>query len=110
MIKYTCGAGTPEEAETNCTYFIRGECTASFCEYRRKKQTNADSIRAMSDEELEDVIRAICIGYEPWCDHHCKMQGEDNCNICLLNWLQQPAETPTPVTSQWLILMSHLSF
>ena len=25
MIKYTCGAGTPEEAETNCTYFIRGE-------------------------------------------------------------------------------------
>lgn len=45
MIKYTCGAGTPEEAETNCTYFIRGECTASFCEYRRKKQTNADRIR-----------------------------------------------------------------
>ena len=52
VIKYTCGAGTPEEAETNCTYFIRGECTASFCEYRRKKQTNADRIRAMSDMEL----------------------------------------------------------
>ena len=52
MIKYTCGAGTPEEAETNCTHFIRGECTSSFCEYRRKKQTNADRIRAMSDEEL----------------------------------------------------------
>ena len=52
MIKYTCGAGTPEEAETNSTHFIRGECTSSFCEYRRKKQTNADRIRAMSDEEL----------------------------------------------------------
>ena len=52
VIKYTCGAGTPEEAETNCTHFIRGECTSSFCEYRRKKQTNADRIRAMSDEEL----------------------------------------------------------
>ena len=49
MIKYTCGAGTPEEAETNCTSFIDGECTASFCEYRRKKQTNADRIRAMND-------------------------------------------------------------
>lgn len=54
--------------------------------------TNADRIRAMSDEELEDVIRAIGLGYEPWCDHHCKMQGEDNCNICLKKWLQQPAE------------------
>ena len=44
VIKYTCGAGTPEEAETNCTYFIRGECTSSFCEYRMKKKTNADRI------------------------------------------------------------------
>lgn len=56
VIKYTCGAGTPEEAETNCTHFIRGECTASFCEYRRKKRTNADRIRAMSDEELVKMI------------------------------------------------------
>ena len=56
MIKYTCGAGTPEEAETNCTYFIRGECTDSFCEYRRKKQTNADRIRAMTDEDLADFL------------------------------------------------------
>ena len=56
MIKYTCGAGTPEEAEANCTHFIRGECTASFCEYRRKKQTNADRIRAMTDEDLADFL------------------------------------------------------
>lgn len=62
---------------------------ADKCHY---KKTNADRIRAMSDEELENVIRAISIGYEPWCDHHCKMQGEDNCNICLKKWLQQPAE------------------
>ena len=77
MIKYTCGAGTPEEAETNCTYFIRGECTASFCEYRRKKQTNADRIRAMSDEELADVLREFAT--KP-------MQGS------FLEWLQQPAK------------------
>ena len=77
MIKYTCGAGTPEEAETNCTYFIRGECTASFCEYRKKKRTNADHIRAMSDEELADVLREFAT--KP-------MQGS------FLEWLQQPAE------------------
>lgn len=90
MIKYTCGAGTPEEAETNCTYFIRGECTASFCEYRRKKQTNADRIRAMSDEELADMLwktgrnyRAVCA--DPVVDYN---EHRDN----LIAWLKQPSK------------------
>lgn len=76
MIKYTCGAGTPEEAETNCTYFIRGECTASFCEYWRKKQTNADRIRAMNDEELAEFLIDLT----------------DDGNLKIREWLQQPAE------------------
>lgn len=76
MIKYTCGAGTPEEAETNCTYFIRGECTSSFCEYRRKKQTNADRIRAMSDEELAEFLIDLA----------------DDGNLKIREWLQMPAE------------------
>ena len=76
MIKYTCGAGTPEEAEANCTYFIRGECTASFCEYRRKKQTNADRIRAMNDEELAEFLIDLA----------------DDGNLRIREWLQQPAE------------------
>ena len=75
MIKYTCGAGTPEEAETNCTYFIRGECTASFCEYRRKKQTNADRIRAMSDEELAEFLIDLA----------------DDGNLKIREWLKQPS-------------------
>lgn len=83
MIKYTCGAGTPEEAETNCTYFIRGECTTSFCEYRRKKQTNADRIRAMSDEELAAwaINEAPKIGFR-----------YTSSETGLLKWLKQPAE------------------
>ena len=90
MIKYTCGAGTPEEAETNCTYFIRGECTDSFCEYRRKKQTNADRIRAMTDEDLADMLwktgrnyRAVCA--DPVVDYN---EHRDN----LIAWLKQPAK------------------
>ena len=86
MIKYTCGAGTPEEAETNCTYFIRGECTASFCEYRRKKRTNADHIRAMSDFELAKEIENAQSGIE--------IKNPKNIDYfdCILEWLQQPCE------------------
>ena len=89
MIKYTCGAGTPEEAETNCTYFIRGECVASFCEYRRKKQTNADRIRAMSDEELAEFIKNIKVRAA-----FCKAVKNNDAfeELCSAEWLQQPAE------------------
>lgn len=80
VIKYTCGAGTPEEAETNCTYFIRGECTASFCEYRRKKLTNADRIRSMTDEELAENMS----------DWQCWGGGLDPKDW--LEWLKQPVE------------------
>lgn len=89
MIKYTCGAGTPEEAETNCTYFIRGECTASFCEYRKKKQTNADRIRAMSDEELIEFIKNIKVRAVL-----CKAVKNNDAfkELCSAEWLKQPAE------------------
>ena len=86
VIKYTCGAGTPEEAETNCTYFIRGECTSSFCEYRRKKQTNADRIRQMSDFELAKEIENAQSGIE--------IKNPKNIDYfdCILEWIRQPAE------------------
>ena len=89
MIKYTCGAGTPEEAETNCTYFISGECTSSFCEYRRKKQTNADRIRSMSDDELIEFIKNIKVRAAL-----CKAVKNNDAfeELCSAEWLQQPAE------------------
>ena len=87
MIKYTCGAGTPEEAETNCTYFIRGECTSSFCEYRRKKQTNADRIRAMSDEELANLLTDFS-NNGGWVTEI----GREVCYKRITDWLRQPCE------------------
>lgn len=92
MIKYICGAGTPEEAETNCTYFIRGECTASFCEYRMKKRTNADHIRAMSDEELAAWIASMTTVCE-CCAEINECESPKCFNKCLHgveDWLQQP--------------------
>lgn len=79
--------------------------------------TKADFIRSMTDEELENGIRAIARRYEPWCDHHCKLvefdqfkndagsnafvmyplsaRVKDNCNVCLAKWLKQPYKENT---------------
>lgn len=63
------------------------------------KLTNADRIRAMSDEELSEFISRIEIGdFGPqvygktFCDM-CKSQNE--CDDCRLWWLQQLAEEDT---------------
>lgn len=49
-----------------------------------KPQTNADRIRAMSDDELKEFICSIL-----QCKF-CKFEGFGGCE--LLKWLQQPAE------------------
>ena len=54
--------------------------------------TNADRIRASTDSELAEDIYAISLGYKPWCDCHCENQGDDGCDNCIEQWLQQPAE------------------
>ena len=51
-----------------------------------KLQTNADRIRAMTDEELVDVI-------------HCPLAEVDGCHtgkscaLCILRWLRAPVES-----------------
>lgn len=53
-------------------------------------QTNADRIRAMSDEELVEFIghNSLCDRVQDeagnWCNDH-------NCTDCLQEWLKQPA-------------------
>ena len=59
-----------------------------------KPETNADRIRAMSDEELTEFINTFNI-----CDirtrEECKISYCGVCQVCVLDWLQQPAEQPT---------------
>lgn len=52
------------------------------------KMTNADCIRAMSDEELAKVI--ICP--KQVCDKLHILVGRTDCECCSLEWLKQPAE------------------
>ena len=79
----------------NCrTPIYTGKCS-KVCIERYNKQmmvkpmTNADRIRAMSDEELAKVPAKwsySCV----FPDREC---GEgDKCEKCLLEWLKQPAE------------------
>ena len=54
--------------------------------------TNFERIKAMTVEEIENFIRVISLGFDPWCDRHCKMQGEDNCNTCLTKWRESEVQ------------------
>ena len=57
-----------------------------------KKKTNADRIRAMSDEELAEFLERIRkTGFNGLCcnDDLC---DSDGCDCCMEDWLQSEAE------------------
>jgi hypothetical protein len=73
----------------------------SDCEHN--KQTNADRIRAASDEELAQKLLQFNTLEEsvPFCRNLAECDElldtedgipEEKCKQCLLNWLRQPAE------------------
>lgn len=75
--------------DTAVSYCVMGPCP-------EQTLSNADRLRAMSDEELAEFISRIEIGdFGPqvygktFCDM-CK--GQYECDDCRLWWLQQPAE------------------
>ena len=79
--------GRREEA----TFAEGSECDQFNQQVANRPMTNADQIRAMSDEELADFINnhSICnirTSYE------CKISYCGICSQCVLDWLQQPAE------------------
>ena len=47
--------------------------------------TNADRIRAMTDEELADILKCVP-------DYTDCPPGADDCRKCILDWLRQEAE------------------
>ena len=65
------------------------ECNKTDCPYRTEPVTNADKIRAMSDEELANIMAGTPICKERYMD--CIKDGLD-CEACLLEWLKQPTK------------------
>ena len=71
------------------TSHICPECCGAGVQF--VPSTNADRIRAMSDEELAELLLDGCRGSK--CDDHPQNEfGSVNCFQCRLTWLQQPAE------------------
>ena len=64
-------------------------------EKKEKPQTNADRIRAMSDEEIAKIFTsAVADGCPPKMDWDCAKDeyGWDACDACWCKWFKQPAE------------------
>ena len=87
-------------AYAKCTVTYRGSsCAALRSTYGIDSDpeliTNADKIRAMSDEELAEFLAEPCsCDVDPGCDGY-RECGNDLCLKYLLKWLQQPAEEDT---------------
>ena len=58
---------------------------------REHSKTNADRIRAMTDEEIAEFIiwKAQTFGNSDYCIIEC---DNGDCKECALDWLQQPAK------------------
>lgn len=71
-----------------------GDCLTAYQLNSRKERpllTNEECLKAFPKEELATTIHAFHLGYAPWCDHHCKNEGDDGCDQCILKWLGLPA-------------------
>ena len=63
------------------------ECNHTDCPYRTEPMTNADRIRAMSDEELADCLTDYS-NNGGWVTE----TGREVCYERIVEWLKQPAE------------------
>lgn len=87
-LKYYLDLATKEKISCNCQHNSKDNEPCCRCDSR---QTNADRIRNMSDEELADTLFASCL--EIMKLEECT--NTDNCGVCkrcLLEWLQSEAE------------------
>lgn len=80
------GCGCPDEA----TFTEGSDCDKFNRQFANHTMTNADRIRAMSDEELADFLADDDRACPP--RHHNCRKYIDKCDGCWLEWLKQPAK------------------
>lgn len=64
-----------------------------FTPWYAKPQTNADRIRAMSNEELADLFGQNCLCSYIQYNHSGFCESRAVCEDCIVEWLRQPADT-----------------
>lgn len=87
-IKCPCGLRNHMEEE-DCK-----KISCNACCPLTKPQTNADRIRAMTDDDLAEFMRSMmdCVSCYKTFSFECN-GNYDHCLSVCLKWLQQPAET-----------------
>lgn len=76
----------------NREYYLLMQSTARRC-VDGGQTTNADRIRAMSDEELAEFIDRCEMSDIDYAKTFCDLcNGQYECDQCRLDWLKQPAE------------------
>ena len=85
--RHLCGA------LDDATFTEESECAAFNNAVEDKPMTNADRIRAMSDEELcEYMMSAPAIPCDVKISAMMKRNNCYDCQACIMEWLKQPAE------------------
>lgn len=75
----------------SCAFGIEQNCDeCRMCIKDGKKQTNADRIRSMSDEEL--AMNMMCPNENGLGEIECDKSDSCNCYECILDWLQSEVE------------------
>ena len=72
--------------------FGRGALFEEVKERLRNEITNADRIRAMTDEELAKFVPNWSYTNACKCDEKPYVDCNNECDKCVAEWLQQPAE------------------
>lgn len=72
-----------------------------FClNYEKRPETNADHIRAMSNEELAGWTNHNCHCPPPFLDMFCPFRTDSmqtkSCQECWIDWLQSPVDGGDP--------------
>lgn len=79
--------------DSKCEFYSDyGKGVVSYCDFddcEEKKPSNADRIRAMTDEELASFLYHLWDN-SSWCNGCC--DEECSCEPCWLDWLKQEAE------------------
>lgn len=93
-LKYHLDLAVKEKTSCNCQHNSNSRDNEPCCRCD-SRQTNADRIRNMSDEELADILFDSCvehIGTDRCVSAIREFTVRDNCIKCILEWLQTEAE------------------